>query len=535
MKASLTSSNRANIPAVCQIKGCGTATLISPGILLTSIHVVKSAEVAADLTAVFFEGSNKKTVEVKLLPQNLFFAATYPDYMDYCIVACEQYGIFNVTPVKLPLIKSEWAPVREGDTILVVQHPIVDRSGGKVTEGNDGGESEETSSLVEVKRFEEVMRCRDDVFYLKASGNVLTAGCPSFNDCGQLIGMQSQLRQETGGVISRVLSIVSIVKHLFANKQLGRIRQELSFEDVWSTWYVDNNVPRVILILANFTSRPITRATAEKLCELTCQPNLLESVLSSGGVHCILLTLKTFKEDEDMVCKCIRALWNLTFVEGASRQLLSEENMVEIILDAIEQFSENEEIAEYATVLLHNISTDTEATECFAGPLGHRALILVHAAMQRFKHTNVLQKFGLSFFTTLICANPQNAETLVQLHMIEHVAYLAEHKQDQVFLMEALMHFVGELAQHKNAIELCLVDGGLVASGGSHIIAILTGLVIDIMLKYQEMDTILLQGNRALWGIGNDLACRVVILQHPNSYEALKLSLPALISKARVM
>ncbi|KAH9582163.1 hypothetical protein LSM04_006770 [Trypanosoma melophagium] len=534
MKASLTSSNRANIPAVCQIKGCGTATLISPGILLTSIHVVKSPEVAADLTAVFFEGSNKKTVEVKLLPQNLFFAAAYPDYMDYCIVACEQYGIFNVTPVKLPLIQSEWAPVREGDTILVVQHPMVDRGDDKTAEAHDSGEGEENSSLIEVKRFEEVLRCRNDVFYLKASGNVLTAGCPSFNDCGQLIGMQSQLRQETGGVISRVLSIVSIVKHLFANKQLGRIRQELSFDDVWNTWYVENNVPRVILIMTNFTSRPIRRATAEKLCEHTNQPNLLESVLSSGGVHNIFLTLNMFKDDEDMVCKCIRALWNLTFVEGGSQQILLEENAIDIILDAMEAYSDNEEMAEYGTVLLHNISTFVE-TPNFAGPLGHRALKLVHAALQRFKSTNVLQKFGLSFFTTLICANPQNAETLVQLHMVEHVVYLAEHKQDQVFLIEALMHFVGELAQHKTAIELCFVDGGLAASGGCHIIATLTGLVIDIMLKYQEMDTILLEGNRALWGIGNDLACRAMILQHPNCYEALRLSLPALIAKARVM
>ncbi|KEG11643.1 hypothetical protein DQ04_02411080 [Trypanosoma grayi] len=534
MASTLTSSNRANIPAVCRIKGRGTATLISPGILLTSTHVVNSPAVASQLTAVFFEGSKKKPVEVKLLPQNLFFSASYPDYMDYCLVACEQYGIFNVTPAKLPLIKKDWAAVREGDVILVVQHPVGEDTGGESATTHDDPEDDENASVVEVKRFEEVLRCREDLFYLKASGNVRTAGCPAFNDCGQLIGLQSQVRHHREGVVNRVVSIVSIVKHLFANKQLERIQQQVTFDEVWNTWYVENDIARIVLIMANFTDREIARSAAEKLCEHTSRPNLVESILTSGGVQCIVTSLRQFANDEAIVYLCLRAMWNVSFGETDSQHLLVEGNGVEMILDAMEAYPGNEEIAEFATVLLHNISTGSHKPD-FAGALGYRALRLVHAALQRFKETTVLQKFGFSFFTTLLYADPQNAETLVALHILEHVVYLAEGKQDQVFLMEVLMNFLGEIAQHKKAIEICFSDGGLLSFGGQHCLVNLTSLIIDIMLKYQEMDTILLQGNRALWGIGNDLACRAMILQHPKSYEALKLSLPALIAKARVM
>ncbi|ESS68063.1 hypothetical protein TCDM_03231 [Trypanosoma cruzi Dm28c] len=533
MTTALTSSNRSNIPAVCRIRGRGTAILVSPGILLTSRHVVSSPEVAAQLTAVFFEGSKKKTVEVKLLPQKLFFAAFYPAYMDYCLVACEEYGIFNVTPVSLPLTQNDWSPVREGDIILVVQHPTCkDDDGEAETNTGDSDDGEDPPS-VEIKRFEEVLRCRNDLYYLKANGNLRTAGCPAFNDCGQLIGMQSQLRSEGGGVVNRVVSIASIVKHLFANKQLQRIQQKSVFNDVWNTWYVKDDISRILLILENFSDCEIARATAEKLCEHTCFPNLIESIVASGGVEWILSSLHQFKEDMAMVCTCIRAMWNVSFGETNAQRLLVDGGGVELVLNSMERYPENEEIAEFSVVLLHNLSTGSCRPD-FTGPLGHRALLLVHAALQRFKETIVLQKFGFSFFTTLLYVDVEYAETLVKLNIVEHTVYLAERKQDQVFLMEALMNFVGELAQHRKAIDLCFVAGGLASSAGQHVLEVLTSLLIDIMFKYQEMDTILLQGNRALWGIGNDLSCRAMILQNPRSYEALRLSLAALMARARV-
>ncbi|RNF24073.1 putative serine/cysteine trypsin-like peptidase [Trypanosoma conorhini] len=533
MATALTSSNRRNIPAVCRIRGRGSALLVSPGILLTSRHVVSSSEAAAQLSAVFFEGSKKKPVEVRLLPQKLFFAACYPDYTDYCLVGCEEYGIFNVTPVNLPLTQNDWAPVREGDIVLVVQHPIWEGGVGDGAANTDNPEEDENPASLEVKRFEEVLRCRNDLFYLKANGNVRTAGCPAFNECGQLIGMQSQLRSEGEGVVNRVVSISSVVKHLFANKMLRSIKQKNTFEEVWSTWYVKDDISRIVLILVNFEDREIARATAAKLCEHTCSPNLIGSVVASGGVQCILSSLHRFNEDIEMVGACIRAMWNVSFEETNAQRLLVEGGGIEMILDAMEKYPENEEIAEFSVVVLHNISTGSSKPD-FSGALGNRALLLVHAALQRFKETTVLQKFGFSFFTTLLLVNQGNAETLVKLNIVEHAVYLAERKQDQVFLMEALMHFVGELAQHRKAIDLCFVSGGLASSAGRHVIEVLTSLLIEIMFKYQEMDTILLQGNRALWGIGNDMTCRAMILQHPMSYEALKLSLPALMAKARV-
>lgn len=534
MAGTLTGSNRSNIPAVCRIKDRGTATLISPGILLTSRHVMGSPEVATKLTAVFFEGTKKKPVEVKMLPQNLFFTALYPDYMDYCIVACEQCGIFNVTPATLPLTQSEWAPVREGDTILVVQHPIKDYGGTEcTTDLIDTGEDENPTS-VEVKRFEEVLRCRNDLFYLKAHGNMRTSGCPAFNEFGQLIGLQSQMRHEGEGIVNRVLSIVSIVKHLFANKRLYRIQRPIAFNEVWDTWYIKDDVSRIVLILKNFTDLETTRATAQKLCEHTSFPNLLESVVASDGVQCILSSLQKFKDEEAMVCACVRAMWNVSFGETNAQELLVSGGGVEMVLDAMETYPDNEEIAEFSVVFLHNIFTGEHMPE-FSELLGHRALTLVYAALQRFKETTVLQKFGLSFFTTLLSVDSRHAETLVKLRVVDHLVGLAERKQDQVFLMEAFMNCVGELAQHRQAIDQCLVDRGPASGSGRHRLAVLTSLVIDIMLRYQAMDTILLQGNRVLWGIGNDLACRAMILQHPRSYEALKLSLPALIAKARVM
>ncbi|KAG8345965.1 Trypsin like peptidase domain [Trypanosoma vivax] len=524
---------RGSIPAVCRIKGRGTGTLISPGLLLTSTHVVSSPEACDQVTAVFFEGIKKKTVEVKLLPHKFFFAAAYPEYMDYCLVACEQFGIFNVTPVKVPLVKDEWATVTEGDTVLIIQHPIGEYStiAGDV-DTNDANTSQFGSPL-EVKRFEEVLRHRGDLFYLKTTRNVVTAGCPTFNDSGQLIGLQSQVHHQHEGMVNRVVSITSIVKHLFTNKLLWRIGQQLTFESVWNTWYVKGDITRIVCMMANFKDRVILRATAEKLCEHTGQPHLLESIVKYGGVEVITQTLDQFKEDEAMVCSCLRAIWNISFGGTSAQAPLVEGNAIEMALNSMETFPKNEEIAQFSTLFLHNISSEAFSRN-FAGPLGYRALRLVHAAQKKFKETTVLQKFGFGFFKTLVEVDEQNAEILVDLGILKHVVYLAKEKQNQVLLMESIMQFLGVLAQNHHAIDKCLKESALCLGSEGKGLSVLTGLLIDIMVKYQDEDTILLEGNRALWGIGNDFTCRAMILQHPRIYDALKLSLPVLIARSRV-
>ena len=117
-------ANRVNIPAIGRVPGRGTATLISPGLLLTSTKVVGTKAEAARLKVVFFESSKKTVVEAKLLPQEFYFASVYPEHLDYCLVACETKHVFNVAVVKLPLVRCEWKQVREGDHLLLVQHPV---------------------------------------------------------------------------------------------------------------------------------------------------------------------------------------------------------------------------------------------------------------------------------------------------------------------------------------------------------------------------------------------------------------------------
>ena len=82
-----------------------------------------------------------------------------------------------------------------------------------------------------------------------------TAGCPVFNDQSELVGLQSQLRTEGEGVVNRVVSIVTIVKHLFANAQLSKLQQKPLFQDLWDTWYIPGDSTRVVSIMANFKHR----------------------------------------------------------------------------------------------------------------------------------------------------------------------------------------------------------------------------------------------------------------------------------------
>lgn len=503
MTTNIGSTNRVNIPAICRIRGRGTGFLISPGVLLTSTHAVGSKSDAAKLTAVFFEGSKKAPVEVKLLPQQMYFAATYPEYLDYCVVACETQGIYNVTPVKLPLVKTEWATVREGDTVLIVQHPVQEEDDPSHGSGQE-----------EVKRFEEVLRRRDDILYLKAAGTARTAGCPVFNDQAELVGLQSQIRADGEGVVNRVVAIPTIVKHLFANGQLSRIEQAPTFQDIWSTWYVPNDTTRIVSIMANFKQRNILRQSAEQLCEHTTKRELLEGVVACGGTKVILTSIQQFKDDEDLAVLGLRALWNISFGEEDNRHHIVDANGVHVVLQTMQAFPNNGDIAQFGVVILFNL---TLSRDIRVSDWGSQAIAVVVSALRTFESTEVLQKFGVGFLVNVCQRDAALCSIVLQSPTIEHVISVAQTRQSNVFIMEHVLGLVAVVAGSCTSPAL----GALITP------------IVDTMLKHTSNNTILLSGNRALWGLGNDPLHRIRILEHPDSSRALQSSLNTLIASTK--
>ncbi|CAM72576.1 conserved hypothetical protein [Leishmania infantum JPCM5] len=546
MTSTLTNSNRINIPAVCRLrerntnKTVGSGVLVAPGLLLTSATAIPTQSRATHVVATFFEGTKKSAVDVQLQPQRYYFASRYPPEMDYCLISCEEAPLFNVTPVHMALTEKGWAPVEEGDVVLIVEHPIGDVAGtaaapldGKATFSStlsatgEGNFDSVQAPYVEQKRFEEVLRCRGNVSFLKSNGGWRTAGCPAFNEHGQLVGLQSQSRADGEGVVNRILSLISIVKHLFANVQLPHLPQEdVTFEDVWDTWYLTNDITRIIAILANFKGKSMTRQVIWRLCELTAKPQLVKSIASNGGIEVILQNLSLFCSDEKLSEIGLRALWNVSIGEEAHLATIIKKEGVHTILDVVESFPANETVLEFGVVLLHNI-VGCRAAPNFSEAHGARALKALYPGFQQFRESVVLQKFALSFFATLARLNEEFARDLVQQHVIEHITHLIEEKPKQIFLMEIVVGFVAELAQYPHTVELMCNNTPEYAAAS---MAYLIDLLIHIILEYKDLDSLLVSGNRALWGLGNAPTCRGIILENPRGIDALRISLPALIA-----
>lgn len=519
MSSALTSSNRINIPAVCRIRNAvnnataGTGVLVGPGILLTSALVVENKNRASVLTATFFESSKKAAVNARLLPDKLFFCAEFPHHMDYCIVACDENPIVHVTPVHLPLTQKEWTSVVEGDTALVVQHRISEPEGAGATD--DGG--------TELKRFDEILRCREDLFFFKANGTSKTAGCPVFNDNGQLVGLQSQFRSDGEGVVNRALTITSIVKHLFANSQLSRLPQKVQFEDVWNTWFVKTDVSRILLIMANFNGTHMVRSATQRLCELTAVPNLVKSIAECGGVSAILSCMDMFPADEEIALLGLKALWNVSIGNNDTLNELVERSGLVKIISAMEKFSDNPELMQFGTVLLFNIAKGTETN--LSGSVGERCLSVVYLAAVKFGDSLVIQKFSINFLSIVIQYNPALAVELIKRDVFEHLAQLMETRSDHVFLMEVVMQFVSEMTQNRAVVELFYeTTKNYAPMEEKYSVARFIDLVMDLMLKLQDNQKILLHGNNFIWGLGNNLVCRWEIFKNPKCFEALHLS-----------
>lgn len=605
MASPLTSSNRVNIPAVCRLRKtttgatAGTGVLVAPGIILTSRYAVgECKEDAAALTATFFEGTKKRVVDVRLLPDKYFFTAAYPDHMDYCLVACEEGPLLHVVPVHVPLTQKEWTAVCEGDVVLVVQHPTAETGNASDDDEEDGAGAEGQSTrqspangynALEQKRFEEVLRCRDSLYYLKTNGLMRTAGCPAFNDIGHLIGLQSQRQGADGeGVVNRILSIVSIVKHMFAMKQLSVLPQQqlvgpAAFEDIWATWFTDKDVTRVYTILANFRGKETVREVTRRLCEMTAKADSTVNAQEEAGmVSIILANLVVFPNDEELAELGLRALWNVSVGNHTVLHAIAQENGVQTVVTMMESFPRNEEILQFGAVILCNMA-DADV-DVFAHPrVAERLLVLLLTAVKVFKESLVLQKFSLAMLTRLLrwqqqqqqqgwsagsgsavmsspcggsaslCGPSAFALRMVEEGMFEHARFLLDrYRQGQLFLTERVLEFVAELAQDRKAVELgrgmsrahtdeiapvttpkaAVVAYGC-ASTSNYLSNHLIDNLVEVMLANVGNDAIMVSGNAALWGLGNVPEYRAAILLNPKSQEVLRLSIPSLMASAK--
>eukprot|EP00758_Cryptobia_borreli_P011220 Tbor_TRINITY_DN5635_c0_g5::TRINITY_DN5635_c0_g5_i2::g.9045::m.9045 len=500
-----TLNNRTCVPAVCRIEKRGTAFLVATGVLLTTRTVVPNAREAAKLKAIFFEGSKKPVVSVQLLPERLFFVSLYPEHVDYCLVACDTAGIFNVVPIKVPLVRKEWSPIHEGDTLLVVQHLIPQKNTTLLSD----------EAPVCIGRFDDVLRKKDDLLYLKVNGTDLTAGCPAFNDESELVGVQSQLNLEIDGYVSRVLSIITIVNHLFANAMCSKLQHHPHIDDIWDTWYVPNDTTRIISIMANFKSKEVLNVAVKRLCEHTSQRDLREGVVACGGTKVIVASIQQFKEDEGLILMSLRSLWNISFDEVDNRQDIIDAEGVPAVLDSMENFPKNEEIVQFAVVLLYNLTlTESMIIESWCS----RCLRNTLDAARRFMDSAVLQKFSAGLFVNILRKFPDFTKEVLQAGAVDHIVTVVKERIENVLLIENCVQFFATVAAtewNNPLMRQCVLP------------------TIDLMLHHRSNSIILLCGNNALWSLGLDIDNRVELLRHPQGATVLCASIDHVASQRK--
>jgi hypothetical protein len=514
----LTAANRINVPAVCRLPGRGTACVISPGLLLTSTKAIASKSEAAKTKAVFFEGGKRDKVTVDLRPDIFFFAAAFPQYVDYCVVACDTDGIRNVTPVKMPVMTTELPLVREGDTLLVIQHPLYSTLVSHESKG--------AGMTLEVKRFEEVLRRRDDVYHLRSNSAYTCFGCPAFNDEGQLVGLQSQLGAEAPSSLniapesqltvgaSLVLSITTIVKHMFANGHLGQIDRPMPSDALWQSWGTQNDAARTILVIQNFRrNKDLHRRASMHLFELVNSADHVRAVASCNGGPVVLSSMSAHFDDAPLVAEALKALWNLGLIaESSPVNQMHTPTPVEPVVAALSKYgSASDEIAQVAVVLLFNAASSAVALNAV---LRDEAPPLVFRAMKQFPHVEVLQKFGLGFLRNVLRhrADPlvdALARALVGDGVVEHTTTTMDLFPRSEFLHE---HATGFL-EH--------VGTSLTLRGHVSLQACVPQLIASI-LRFPRSHAIAVAGCNALWGLGNDPTIRQAIFTHERGVEALK-------------
>eukprot|EP01012_Entosiphon_sulcatum_P063909 TRINITY_DN9217_c0_g2_i4.p1 TRINITY_DN9217_c0_g2~~TRINITY_DN9217_c0_g2_i4.p1 ORF type:complete len:514 (+),score=97.66 TRINITY_DN9217_c0_g2_i4:42-1583(+) len=485
-------ANRVNIPAVCRIPGKGTAFLVSQGILMTTLSVIGSKQEASRLKAVFFENSKQPAVTVDLKPYTFFFSSAFPDYLDYCIVACDTKNIFNVKPVKLPLVLPEIIDVEEGDTCLIVQHPLpldatvaADGSTRVIDQGPVPPE--------EVKVFAQVQRKRADILHFKTSTQHNNAGSPVFNEKGQLVGLHSQMVRECEGSVSRAIHIGSIVRHLFANSMLGKIAGNPTFDQVWKSWFVPGDATSAIKIIQNFPYEEIRQRAIIELCSLTQERSQVGSFVKCGGTKVLLDNLQLFRNEEDLVKAGLRALWNVSFGDEDNTQEIISNEGVPLVVSLMEKFHRSEDVSEYGNVLLYNVTLKVVPENTTADVIS-----IVVKAMQQFRKKEVVLKFGYGALSNICRNEVQKVPVAIREGAVDILLEGMEAFPGNEYLNEHAVSFVRHSSKHEEFLVHPRIRDVIQR-------------VISAMQKFGGNKTIVKHGNHALWNLGTHPANRMSI------------------------
>eukprot|EP00760_Papus_ankaliazontas_P029203 PhM_4_TR4160/c0_g1_i1/m.61526 len=488
-------ANRINIPAIGRIPGGGTAFLVAPGIIMTSTNVLQNKTVASRHEVVFFESGKRDPVTVRLLPQQYYFSCTYPDYLDYCLVACETNHIYGVRPVRLPLHSPEWADVAEKDVCLIVQHPT---AGGK--------EKEE-------KRFEEVTRVRADILTFRVSDSAVRAcGCPVFNDQGQLVGLFHQAESETGdGVVAQAMTVSAIVKHMFALAQLSRIQNNYSFEEVWHTWSVanSNSVDRIVKIIQNFPDVSIAAPALIQLCDLiknaTDTRAMCQEAVQHGGLRSMMEylskpSLSAQGLETDPATALLQCLWTIS-VNVSDDDLFSKDDVKGIVAIMSRQM-QRPEVAQYGSVLLFNVvryvarsSSRDEADAIY------RSIIDVAVRMlEAYDSTEVVLKFSVGSLSEIAKVDfPEHIQFMVDTRAIELAVGAISKYPANEYLCEYTVELLSRTSRQHGLIGHPSVRSCVVP-------------LLDAVRRYSTNKVIQTEGNDAVWHLGVDVVNRLKIV-----------------------
>eukprot|EP00759_Apiculatamorpha_spiralis_P051880 PhF_6_TR5533/c0_g1_i1/m.7861 len=483
-------ANRINIPAICRIPGCGTAFLVAPGLLMTSNRVVTSKAHAAKLQAVFFESSKRTPVTVDLRPGQCFFSATYPEHLDYCLVACDTAHIYGVRPVRLPMSHAEWTDVLDKDVALIVQHP--------------------TASSAEEKRFEEVEKIRGDIMTFKvADPSVNVAGCPVFNDQGHLIGLFYQGTTDDGNV-AKACHISSIVKHMFALVQLARIQHNYTFDELWRTWGgKDVDALRLVRMVQNFPDVSSVAHSLKKLSEYILNATnvsaVAEEAVGAGAIPVMIDNLGKPSLDGDVAVSLLQSLWNLS-VNYTSQSLFRTAD-VNTIVGVMQRLTNVPEAVQYGTVLLFNV-VQTYSKSSGVGTADEVEKVLrliietIVRGMELYPSVEVVLKFGIGCLSEIAKVGfPNHVRIIVESGGVRYAVQAMERYPNNEYLNEYSVTLVSYVARGG--------DRALIAhpSTRASVVPIITALQKHVTNKVVQT-----QGNEALWHLGVDVENRSKIV-----------------------
>ncbi|KAJ9467317.1 putative serine/cysteine trypsin-like peptidase [Diplonema papillatum] len=480
----------------------GTGFLVAPGLIMTSLAVLRSKQEAAKMQAIFFESGKQDPVVADLKPFQLFFISAFPEHLQYVVVACDTRGILHTRPVKLPMVEPEWHYVDEGDICLVVQHPLPRNASEEGIEDDDNDAAgDPVANTEEAKVFEEVTLQRGVISYFNINARYNSAGCPVFNSKGTLVGLQSQLVRPDGEVTSFSVHISEVVRHLFANCKLPLFNVTNKATDIWSTWYRDGDVGRAMRIIQNFPQNTdVVLAAVDELQKNICDEDKLADMMANNGPAVLLDVLFKYRTEERIVCAAVRSLWQLSFGDDERRKAIVNSNGIPIVLQCFEKFLAKAEIVEYSCVLLFNLSSIPEHV---TPTLCEKGVPVVIKAMEAYPETEVILKFGLGILMNIARStkNEAHAATMLQqggalwltkgMTDCVHNEYLVEHA---VLLLAALVSH-GSLAQHpalKPTVEP----------------------LVSALRRYSSNKAMAKEGNKALWYLGLDPANRVTIIRH---------------------